>query len=747
MRIALICGLWLIAESSLAQNRKLVGVIVDASTSVPIEGATINVLPENQKSVTDERGVFHFKEVSQGSVVTATCIGYSALTLSVLDLAKSGNLISLSSKAVQLSDVRISSRPGDQYRVISTLDIKTRGINNSQEVLRMVPGLFIGQHAGGGKAEQMFLRGFDLDHGTDINIGVDGIPVNMVSHAHGQGYADLHFLIPELINNVIFKKGPYYAEKGNFTTTGSVEFKTFNSLPNNSIKVEAGMFNTIRTVAALNLLNEKWRSKGQSGYVAAEYVHSNGYFDNPQHFHRINVFGKYFGALSKNNHLTVSASTFSSKWDASGQIPERAVESGMIGFYGAIDPTEGGQTSRTNLNGILTTGLRNGSSLKNQVYFSNYHFELYSNFTFYKIDSVNGDQIRQKESRNLFGYDGSYNKTFFVGSTQAVSEIGLNARLDRTDNSELSHAKDRSVTLNRLMLGDISENNLAAYMNEVFTMSSSFEMTAGLRYDYFHDSYLDKLNNNAVGKASASILSPRLNFSYHPNQDAQFYFALGRGFHSNDARVVVPQNGLKILPAAYGADLGTILKPAKNLLIHAAVWYLWLQQEFVYVGDEAIVEPRGKTERYGTDLSLRYQPLKWLYADIDFNYSHARSVEEPKGQNYLPLSPTVTSTGGITIKTNPGVNVALRYRYMGDRPANETNSVIAKGYFVTDASVSYPKKKYELGLTIQNMLNVKWKETQFYTESRLMNEPAPVSEIHFTAGTPFFAKMSFTYFL
>jgi len=745
MRIAIICGLWLVVESSFAQKRELSGVVIDATTSIPIEGATVYLVPENEKTITDERGVFHFRGVSRASVVATTCIGYGGLILSIQDLAKSGNLISLSSKAVQLSEVKISSRPGDQYRVISTVDIKTRGINNSQEVLRMVPGLFIGQHAGGGKAEQLFLRGFDLDHGTDISIGVDGMPVNMVSHAHGQGYADLHFLIPELIDKVIFKKGPYYAEKGNFTTTGFAEFKTPNSLPNNSIKLEAGMLNTMRTVAALNLLNEKSRCRGQSAYVAAEYMHTNGYFDNPQHFHRINVFGKYFGELNKNNHLTISASIFSSNWNASGQIPERAVESGMIDFYGAIDPSEGGQTSRTNFNAILTTSLRNGSFLKNQVYFSNYHFELYSNFTFYKIDSINGDQIRQKESRNLFGYNGSYNKTFFAGNTQVTSEVGINARLDRTDNSELSHTKDRNVTLNRLMLGDISENNLAAYANEVFTISSGFEITAGLRYDFLHDSYLDKLNNNALGKASASIVSPKLNFSYCPNQDAQFYLALGRGFHSNDARVVVPQNGLKILPAAYGADLGTILKPRKNLLMHAAIWYLWLEQEFVYVGDEAVVEPRGKSERYGADLSLRYQPVKWLFADIDLNYSHARSIEQPKGENYLPLAPILTSTGGIAIKTKPGVNVALRYRYMGDRPANENNSVIANGYFVIDGSVNYTKKNYELALTVQNVLNVKWKETQFYTESRLVNEPAPVSEIHFTAGTPLFTKVSFTY--
>jgi outer membrane cobalamin receptor len=243
-----------------------------------------------------------------------------------------------------------------------------RGINNSQEVLRMVPGLFIGQHAGGGKAEQIFLRGFDLDHGTDINIAVDGMPVNMVSHAHGQGYADLHFVIPELVDNVTFKKGTYYAEKGNFTTTGFVDFKTLNALQNNSVKVEAGMFSTYRTIAMLNLLDKKTIAKGQSWYVAGEYMYTKGYFDNPQNFNRVNLFTKYNGKLNQHTNLSISASAFSSKWKASGQIPDRAVESGLVGFYGAIDPNEGGKTLRQNLNAVLTTTLNNGSYFKNQLY-------------------------------------------------------------------------------------------------------------------------------------------------------------------------------------------------------------------------------------------------------------------------------------------------------------------------------------------------------------------------------------------
>ena len=357
---------------------------------------------------------------------------------------------------------------------------------------------------------------------------------------------------------------------------------------------------------------------------------------------------------------------------------------------------------------------------------------------------MNGDQIRQKESRDLYGYNGSYHKTFYTGNTQINSEIGANVRLDRTSNTELSRTKDRSLTTAQLMLGDVAEANLASYISETVSFNSRLSINAGLRYDYFHDNYLDKLQK-IESAASASIVSPKLSFYYHPNDKAQFYLSSGKGFHSNDTRVVVAQKGLEILPAAYGSDLGTVLKPTKNLLVNAALWYLWLDQEFVYVGDEGVVEPSGRSRRYGADLSLRYQPVNWLYADVDLNYSHGRAVDESKGQDYLPLAPVFTSIGGLTFKTNRSINASLRYRYMGDRPANEDNSIVAKGYFVTDAFVNYTKKKYEIGLSIQNVFNVKWKETQFDTESRLKNEAVPVSEIHFTPGTKAFAKASFTY--
>lgn len=647
--------------------------------------------------------------------------------------------------STELSAVTISTKAGEQLIPISKIDIKLRGIRNSQEVLPIVPGLFIGQHAGGGKAEQIFLRGFDIDHGTDINISVDGMPVNMVSHAHGQGYADLHFVIPELIENVHFKKGPYYAEKGNLATTGFVDFRTKNVLDKNMVRLEAGQFNTYRAVSMMNLLSKKAQQRNQSAYIASEYMYSDGYFENPQHFNRLNVFGKYYGKLNNNNTLNISASIFNSKWKASGQIPERAVNDGLIGFFGAIDPNEGGNTGRSNINARLLTTLGNGNYIKNQVYYTNYDFELYSNFTFFNTDPVNGDQIKQKENRNIFGYNGSYTDVRFAGDVKVSSEIGIAARYDQTRDSELSRTKDRTTLIEPIKLGDIKELNTSVYLDETFQFSKKFSINAGARWDHFDMSYKDKLANNNVSKANTGIVSPKLSLHYYITDRSEIYLTSGKGFHSNDARVAVQTGGREIVPAAYGSDLGVVLKPTRNLLLNVAAWYLYLEQEFVYVGDEGIVEPSGKTRRMGLDLSVRYQPASWLFFDMDANYCKGRSIDDPKGENYIPLAPVFTSAGGLTYKSKTGLNASLRYRYMHDRPANENNSVIAKGYFINDISINYSRSRFEFGLSVRNIFDVRWKETQFDTESRLQNEPQAVSEIHFTPGTPRFFKVSVAY--
>ena len=727
------------------------GRIVDAGSLQPLEGVTVILLPGKISSVTDQLGNFSFKQEKRAaSSIEISSVGYEMKIVSLADLKELNYNISLVSRIVEISAVNVSAHAGDQYKIISKTDIAMRGVNNSQEILRIIPGIVIGQHQGGGKAEQIFLRGFDCDHGTDFREDVDGLPINMVSHAHGQGFADSHFIIPETIESVDFKKGPYTASKGDYCTTGFVDFNTKNALTDNLVKIEAGQFNTFRVLGMFNLLSAKAKQRQQSWYVATEYRYSDAYFDNPQHFNRFNLFTKYNGKVSPHSFLSASVTAFWSKWNASGQIPDRAVKSGLIGFYGAIDPNEGGITYRTNVNAQLLTSLNNGDLIKNQVYYSNYHFDLHTNFTFFLTDTVNGDEIRQKETRNMLGYNGSYRHNSFLGNIQLTSEAGINIRADLTANSGLSHTVDRFTTLDQIKLGNISEISISPYVSETFKFDEYFSINAGFRYDQFYHQYKNKLESDTtlegvgIYKARANTFSPKLNFYYHVNRALEFYFTTGKGFHSNDTRAVVIKHGVEILPAAYASDFGTVFKPARNIIINAAFWYINLNQEFVYNGDGGDVGFNGKTQRRGFDFSGRYEPVKSLYFDFDLNYAHGRAVGVAKGKDYIPLAPVWTSSAGITFSSKKGLNGSLRYRYLGDRPANEDYSLTAVGYFITDAVLNYSWSRYEIGMVVNNIFNTKWKETQFDTETRLKNEAQSVDEVCFTPGTPFGVKMSFS---
>ncbi len=740
---------FLLSTSAFAHLGRLVGTVYDPVTRLPLVGVNVQLTEFGKATQTNELGQYHFDNVITGSYhLTLSHVGFTTQTVVVAIHDDQTTMIKtlLTSTPLELSEVVVSSVRAHDQQLISSLDIKVRPITNSQEILRLVPGLFIGQHAGGGKAEQIFLRGFDLDHGTDIRLTVDGMPVNMVSHAHGQGYADLHFVIPELVEGVDFKKGPYRADKGNLTTAGWVDFRTRTALDKSFVKLETGQYDTYRTVAGIDLLGATGRAKNQSAYLASEYSYSNSYFDNPQQFKRLNVVGKYHGHVGTNTNLTLTGSTFYSKWNHSGQIPDRAIESGLTGFFGSIDPTEGGETSRTNANAQLVTVTPRNHVIKNQLFYSNYNFELYSNFTFFKEDTVNGDQIRQKEHRNLFGYNGSYSTQTTVGRSTWNTTVGVQYRQDITQGTELSHTKDRVITLERKNYGNINEINAAAYADELVQLTERVTVNAGVRVDYFRSQYEDLLAQPlTIQHATSAIVSPKLNIYYTASPRLQLYLNTGKGFHSNDARVVVPQGGREILPAAYGSDLGLIVKPSPKLLISAAAWYLWLAQEFVFVGDENVVEAGGQSRRYGIDISARYQLTHHLYADLDVNTATPRAIGVEAGKNYLPLAPTFTSTGGLSLRTETGFSGSLRYRYIADRPANENNSIVAKGYFVNDLQANYARKAYTLGLSVQNLFNVRWKETQFATESRLRGEAAPVTEICFTPGTPFFARLSLMY--
>ncbi len=731
MKYLLTISLVLLTITSHSQLLK--GTVTD-SIGNPIDNVYVLNTHSKTHAHTNEFGIFNIDKTATGDELQVAALGFKKQTFIVKE---DENKITLEEDIYKLDQVVIQPKLS-AMNVISKIDVLTNPVNSSQEILRKVPGLFIGQHAGGGKAEQLFLRGFDIDHGTDIAVSVDGIPVNMVSHAHGQGYADLHFVIPETVEKIDFGKGTYYANKGDFATAGYVSFQTKEKFDKNHVSFELGQFNTKRTVGVFNLLE---KSRTQNGYIATEYILTDGPFDSPQNFKRINLFGKYTGIFPDNSKFSLQVSRFSSKWNASGQIPQRLVDSGVISRFGAVDDTEGGNTSRTNVNFSIIKPISESTFLKANTFYSYYDFELYSNFTFFLYDPNNGDQIRQKEKRNLYGF----NAELTTKLTKGIYQFGCGLRTDETNNTELSHTVGRYTTLQNIKLGDINQTNMFSYVNAEYDFGK-LKINPALRLDYFKFEYQDKLSSSYQVQAEDKIkLSPKLNFIYSQNSNWQLYLKSGFGFHSNDTRVVVAQTGKKILPTAIGSDLGTIFKPFPKLVVNMALWYLFLEQEFVYVGDAGVVEPSGRTKRMGFDFGLRYQLTDWLFLDTDLNYTYGRSIDALSGQDYIPLAPDFTSTGGLSINKLKGFSGGLHYRYLKSRPANEDNSLVAKGYFISDLNVNYEYKNITVGISVENIFNTAWNETQFATESRLQNESQSVTEIHFTPGIPQFFKGKVVY--
>ena len=311
-RHLIVIFLLVICNNSFSQIKK---GFVTSEEKAPLQEATILNIRTGNHTHTNDIGYFELN-TADGDTIEVTHISYFSLKV----IAGKDNLnVTLKPAPLQLSEISINSTVR-HLNMIANIDLQTNPVSSSQELLRKVPGLFIGQHAGGGKAEQIFLRGFDIDHGTDINISVDGMPVNMVSHAHGQGYADLHFLIPETIDKIDFDKGPYFANRGNLATAGYVAFKTKERLDSSTIAIELGQFNTLHTTVLLNLVN----NAKHSAYFAADYLLSDSYFESSQNFKRTNLFGKYTAYLPNDDKLSLSFSHFASKWNASGQLTQNA---------------------------------------------------------------------------------------------------------------------------------------------------------------------------------------------------------------------------------------------------------------------------------------------------------------------------------------------------------------------------------------------------------------------------------------
>ena len=627
---------------------------------------------------------------------------------------------------------------------VRQFDIALRPRESSQELLRLVPGLVIAQHAGGGKAEQIFLRGFDADHGTDVAISVDGTPVNMVSHAHGQGYADLHFLMPEVIDHADVRKGPFDVRDGDFATAGAVAFHTKDRIDAGDITLRRGSYDTEHAVALLPFGGD---ADHAGGYIAGSAHYTDGPFLRKQDYSRLNGFAKFTAPVTDDIGLVVTASGFGGHWNASGEIPTRAVDEGLIDRYGTIDPVEGGDTRRFDLSVALRSRGGSTSDWEARLYTVQYRFQLFSDFTFFLVDSLHGDAIEQDDARTVVGGTAHYGRQASLFGLSGAWQVGVSARDDRAD-VQLFHQQAR-VRLDARTAVQLAQLSGAQWAQYNLQLSDRVRLDLAIRNDIYRFDVADQLATGSFdgvpaaadavhpnGVRTKGILSPKANLAFDVTNSTSLFANVASGFHSNDARDVLLASGSdNVLPRAVSAELGA-RHTWNGGSFALSVWTLNLQSELVWSGDEGTTEASGRTRRIGLDLEGRTRLFSWLWIDADLNLAHGRFVNAPAGANLIPLAPTVTATGGLIVRDVGSASGGLRARYVGPRAAIEDNSVRALGYLVTELFGSYQIHHVRLIGTVDNLFNVRWNEAQFATTSRLQGEPHGITELDYTPGSP-----------
>jgi TonB family protein len=608
-------------------------------------------------------------------------------------------------------------------RSVRDRDLKLRPILRPSDLFRVTPGLMLVQHAGGGKASQYLLRGFDADHGTDIALSIDGIPINMVSHGHGQGYSDPNFVIPELVERVEVSKGPYFTENGDFSTAGSVNLVTRDH-SESFVSLGGGSFDTARAVAiASPVVNDRLHP-----LLAAEVVRTNGPFENPERFNKLNLYSKLTYDIDDNQTLAFGASQYNGSWNASGQLPSRAVRAGLVNFYGSLDPSEGGITNRQNVFASYHLRPNASSAFDAMVYMTVYDFALYSNFTFLSRDTINGDQIEQRDNRTVYGAKSSYRWLKSWNGLLFDSSVGGGSRVDNITNG-LSYVKQRE-RLSNVADADVHEASVSAWAKEELQLSRWLRLVGGVRADHFTFQVNDRFEDLSTtgtrtsGVRARSLISPKASAIVRAHRTTDVFANFGYGFHSNDARGVVRSvQPVTPLTRTVGYELGTRTRLLGGKLESAlAVWGINVDSETVWVGDEGVTESAGATRRIGVEWEGRFEILPWLFADADFTIADAKYRNNAGNGNAVALAPRLTASGGLSALSPKGWRGAIRGLYIASRPATEDKFLNAEATAIADVFAAYRWHDFELTLNVENVLNNRYKAAQFATVTRLAGE-------------------------
>ena len=616
------------------------------------------------------------------------------------------------------------------------------------ELLEVVPGLIVTQHAGGGKANQYFVRGYNLDHGTDFGIFVDGMPANYRAHGHGQGYADMNFLVPEFVERLDYQKGPYDVTQGDLTTAGSAEFSLVNALERGFATLTVGEDDYFRAVMG----NSVAAGNGTLTY-GGEATYYNGPWQLEQDFHRYNGMLRW-ATGSDDDFFNVTLLGYQAEWISSDQIPERAIASGLVDRYGFIDPTNGGDSQRYSLS--MNWGKREGDVMwRANAYAGYYDLDLYSNFTYFLDDPVNGDQFRQSDQRVFFGGEVSAtfeNRSFFGAPTDYV--VGFQSRNDVIWDLELARTNKR-IDVNQIREDDVFTGNYSLFAGAETKWNDWFRTEAGVRADLFYFD-VDSDDPRNSGNEFDAIAVPKLNFIFGPWANTEYYVNLGGGFHSNDARglftTVDPNDGVTpvapvdALVPTWGAEIGTRSQWSDCFTTTASLWYIYSESELLYVGDAGNVEAGPSTDRYGIELAAYWRPNDWFGFDAEIALSEGRYTDTSAGAWVENQVPFIISSG-ITLGDDLGFYGALRGRFFSERPLTADKSIESDNSFQVNARIGYRWENWDVALDVLNLLDRNDNDIEYYYTSRLPGEPAAgIDDVHLHPTEPRTIRASVTYY-
>src|SRR6266852_5803314 len=622
--------------------------------------------------------------------------------------------------------------------------IEARPMLRPGEVLEYVPGVIITQHSGDGKANQYFLRGFNLDHGTDFLTTIDHMPVNMPTHAHGQGYSDINFLLPELVSRVEYKKGPYFADEGDFSSAGAADIVYYTKMPKGVASLGLGSNGYRRAMAA----NSFDAGPGHLLY-GFELFHNDGPWINPEDYRKLNGVLRFSQGTNADGY-TVSLMGYTGKWNATGQIPQRAVDDGTISRFGAIDPTDGGKTSRYSLSLDRHKTLENGGVFHMDVYAIKYRLNLFSNFTFFLDNQTNGDQFEQADNRTVIGLTPSWIFSGKWDGRPVTNKFGLDARRDNMTvglfHTEARERVDTPTTPSTVRSDKVAQTGVGLYYENTLQWTDSFRSIAGVREDFYGARVDSDLAANS-GTTSAHITSPKLNFVFGPFDKTEYFLNYGQGFHSNDARGTT----IAVDPAT-----GTPTEKISNLQSSLSLWRLTLDSELVFKGDAGTTEASRPSLRRGIEWSNRYIPHDWLLVDLDLSASHARFTDTDPlvVGNYIPGAIERVASLGVSVKDLGPWSGTVHARYFGPRPLKEDNSQRSQSSTIFSARASYKvNAKTSVNFDVFNLFNRKSNDIEYYYSSRLCtnqvgttcNDPVPqaaTNDIHFHPAEPRTARLA-----